>query len=68
MANKRICIPNVTFGEWRQLRKKLPIRNDDLLPRYLLSYRTAHEAISFDERLVGKNYMIISANLQALHH
>ena len=38
-----------TFGEWRQLREELSIRNNDLLTHYLLLYRTAHEAISFDE-------------------
>ena len=53
MENKRICISNEMFGEWRKLCEELHIRNDDLLVRYLSSYCTAHEAISFDGRLVG---------------
>ena len=54
-ANKRICISNETFGEWRRLREELNLRNDDLVARYLLSFRTTHEQPI--ERLAGScNY------------
>lgn len=36
-VNKRICISNGTFVEWRKLRDHLKLENDDAVACYLLS-------------------------------